>query len=308
MKINRLLGMIIYLINHEKASATELSAYFNVSVRTVQRDVETISLAGVPIYALAGKKGGYAILPHFQLGEQGVDKSDQRLILSALESLATAYSNASLNELLTKYNTIAEEEGGQKVFLDFGVTKENGYVQQYNKLLEEAIREKKYIRFHYRNAQGKVSDKCVEPLAIHYKWYAWYLFGYVPEKEDYRTFKVARMEALNKTGEIYTTVHKDVKKLMAQAENAYYQICETIEVHFKEQSKGLMMEYFPDCPMKVLSHDTYQILINVPLRERLWKALLLSFGDEVEVVGPKAYKEELLRAAKGFIKRNDENI
>ena len=307
MKIDRLLGMIIYLIKHEKASAAEMAAYFRVSVRTVQRDIETISLAGVPIYAIAGKKGGYAILPHFQLEEQGSNKSDQRLILSALESLSTAYSNTSLNELLTKYNAIAEEEGEQKVFWDFGVTKENGHVQQYNQLLEQAIMEKQYIRFRYRNAQGKVSEKWVEPLAIHYKWYAWYLFGYVPEKKDYRTFKVARIEALQKTNETYTTVHKEVKKLMAQSEQAYYQLCQPIEVHFKASSKGLMMEYFPDCPMKAVAPDTYQILINVPLRERLWKALLLSFGDEVEIIGPKAYKEELLRTAKRFIRHNEEN-
>ncbi len=92
----------------------------------------------------------------------------------------------TLNSLIEKYNAIIEKEGGQKVFWDFSVTKENQQVQDMNAMLEQAIARKNYISFDYRNANGDYFHPTVQPLAIHYKWYAWYLFTYEETRQDYR--------------------------------------------------------------------------------------------------------------------------
>ncbi|UTC65362.1 WYL domain-containing protein [Treponema sp. OMZ 788] len=305
MKLERILEIIIYLLNHEKVSAKYLADYFNVSVRTIQRDMVSIAEAGIPVYTLGGRYGGYAVLENYKIKNINIKNSEQQIIINALESLATSYTNDKLNSLIQKYNAIIEKEGGQKVFWDFSVTKENKKVQGSNMLLEEAINSKNYIVFDYRNSEGKSSHVCAEPLAIHYKWYAWYLFSYIKEKKEYRTFKVARMQNLVLSKERSFIKHGDIQQKMKEAELAYYKTCIDIEIAFDETDVPLIEEYFPDSVIEKISSQKCKTHIRVPARERLWKALLLSFGDKVKVISPKDYQEELIKTAKSFLSNYD---
>lgn len=257
MKVDRILEMIIYLINHDHVPASYLAERFHVSVGTIQRDIVSISSIGIPVYAEGGKYGGYSILPTYKMKNSDIREDEQQMIIKALESLATSYTSDTLKALIEKYNAIIEKEGGQKVFWDFGVTRENNQVQGMNRLLEQAIAERKYITFDYRNASGEKSKPYVEPLAIHYKWYAWYLFAYSSEKKQYRTYKVARMQNLHISKTISAIEHGNIEKLMKDSEQAYYQTCIPIEVQFDNEDIGLMAEYFPDCPVEGITITTY---------------------------------------------------
>ena len=157
MKTDRILEIIIYLMNHDNVSARYLAERFHVSVRTIQRDMISISAIGVPVYSESGKNGGYSILPTYKIKNSEIGGDEQQMIIKALESLATSYTNDTLKTLIEKYNLIVEKEGGQKVFWDFGVTKENADVQSKNQLLEQAIGKQKYISFEYCNADGRKS-------------------------------------------------------------------------------------------------------------------------------------------------------
>lgn len=305
MKVDRILEMIIYLINHDHVPASYLAERFHVSVRTIQRDIVSISSIGIPVYAEGGKYGGYSILPTYKMKNSDIREDEQQMIIKALESLATSYTSDTLKALIEKYNAIIEKEGGKKVFWDFGVTRENNQVQGMNRLLEQAIAERKYITFDYRNASGEKSKPYVEPLAIHYKWYAWYLFAYSSEKKQYRTYKVARMQNLHISKTISANEHGNIEKLMKDSEQAYYQTCIPIEVQFDNEDIGLMAEYFPDCPAEGITEKRSRIFIDVPAKERLWKALLLSFGNKVKVIGPEEYKKELIEIAKSFLSNYD---
>lgn len=305
MKVDRILEIIIYLINHDNVPASYLAERFHVSVRTIQRDMISISSIGIPVYAEGGKYGGYSILPTYKIRNSGIRNDEQQMIIKALESLATSYTSDTLKALIEKYNAIMEKEGGQKVFWDFGVTRENNYVQGVNKLLEQAIAERRHITFDYRNASGKKSKRFVEPLAIHYKWYAWYLFAYSPEMKQYRTFKIARMQNLHVSDTLSVIEHRDIESLMKDSEQAYYQTCIHIEVQFNNEDLNLMSEYFPDCPAEKLTETTSRIFVDVPAEERLWKALLLSFGDKVKIAGPEEYQKELISTAKKFLSNYD---
>ena len=185
----------------------------NVSVRTIQRDMISISTIGVPIYSESRKNGGYSILPTYKIKNSEIRSDEQQMIIKALESLATSYTNDTLKTLIEKYNAIVQKEGGQKVFWDFGVTKENADVQSKNQLLKHAIDQK---------------NMCYLNTAM------------------------------------------------------------------------LMEEYFPDCPIEQISEDTKRMFIDVPAKERLWKALLLSFGNKVKVIGPEEYRKELIQTAQNF--------
>ena len=184
-----------------------------------------IASCGIPIYSDNGKNGGYSILSTYKLKNTNIKNDEQQMIIKALETLSTSYTNHTLDSIIEKYNSIIGKEGGQRIFWDFGVTKENQQVQNVNKTLEQAITEKKYISFHYRNASGKESDLTVEPLAIHYKWYAWYLFAYRDEKEQYYTFKVARMKDVEILNKKSMTDHGDIEERMKESEQNYYKTC-----------------------------------------------------------------------------------
>lgn len=308
MKTDRILGIIIYLMNHDNVSASYLAERFHVSVRTIQRDMISISAIGVPVYSESGKHGGYSILPTYRIKNSDIRSDEQHMIIKALESLATSYTNDTLMTLIEKYNAIVQKEGGQKVFWGFGVTKENADVQSKNCLLEHAIGQKRYVSFEYCNADGRKSAPEVEPLAIHYKWYAWYLFAYFADKKQYRTYKIARMQNLKETDKVSDIDHGDVKALMNASEQAYYRTCIPIEVQFANEETALMEEYFPDCPMEQISKNTKRMFIDVPAKERLWKALLLSFGNKVKVVGPEEYKMELIQTAQNFLSNYDTQL
>lgn len=305
MKTDRILGIIIYLTNHDNVSARCLAERFHVSVRTIQRDMISISAMGIPIYSENGKNSGYSILPTYKIKNSEIRCDEQQMIIKALESLATSYTNDTLKNLIEKYNTIVQNEGGQKVFWDFGVTKENSDVQSKNQLLENAIGLKKYVSFEYCNADGKKSSPEVEPLAIHYKWYAWYIFAYSDDRKQYRTYKIARIQNLKEMDRVSGKDHGDVKTLMEVSEQDYYRTCVQIEVQFANEETALMEEYFPDCQIKQISENTKSIFIDVPVKERLWKALLLSFGNKVKVIGPEEYKKELIRTAQNFLSNYD---
>lgn len=304
MKTDRILEIIIYLLNHENVSASYFAERFNVSVRTIQRDMITISSIGIPVYANLGKQGGYSILPEYKIKNYEIRDEEQQMIKGALESLATSYTNEALNKLIEKYNALIDDKEKQ-IFWDFSVSKENSEVQNINAILEKAISNKKYVAFTYRNANGDVSRKYVEPLAIHYKWYAWYLFAYSPEKQSYITFKVARISDLNVDSKKSTVNHGNIKMLMDKSEQEYYQACIHIDVRFKPEYECLIKEYFPDCPVEKINDDEYRAFIDVPAKERLWKALLLSFGDKVKVVAPESYSNELIETAKNFLSNYD---
>ena len=289
MKVDRLLEIIIYLFNHENVSASHLADRFQVSVRTIQRDMISISSAGIPVYSTGGKNGGYSILPTYQMKNANIKSEEQQMIVRALESLATSYTNRTLQSIMEKYNAIVEREGGQKVFWDFSVTRENQMVQDTNALLEHAIEGRNLVHFDYCNANGECSHPRIEPLAIHYKWYAWYLFAWSEEKKGYRTFKIARMKNLQIENKVSSMKHENVEQLMRDSEQAYYKTCISIEVHFDKKDQGLIEEYFPDCPIEVLEENLCRTFLDVPAKERLWKALLLSFGDKVKVISPADY-------------------
>ena len=165
MKVDRILEIIIYLINHDNVPASYLAERLHVSVRTIQRDMVNISSIGIPVYSEGGKYGGYSILPTYKIRNSNIRNDEQQMIIKALESLATSYTNDALKALIEKYNAIIEKKGGQRIFWDFGVTRENSHVQNMNHLLEQAIAEKKHIIFHYRNAEGTKSKQYIEPVS-----------------------------------------------------------------------------------------------------------------------------------------------
>ncbi|MEG0388680.1 MAG: HTH domain-containing protein, partial [Niameybacter sp.] len=103
MKINRLLEIVILLLNKKSITAKELANRFEVSTRTIYRDIDDLSAAGIPIYTNKGGGGGIALLEEYTLNKTLLSDLEKEQLLMTLKTLeATQY---------TKDNQIVEKLG-----------------------------------------------------------------------------------------------------------------------------------------------------------------------------------------------------
>jgi predicted DNA-binding transcriptional regulator YafY len=303
MKIDRLLQIVICLLGNKSITAGQLARKFKVSVRTIQRDMDSISLAGIPLTASSGSRGGYSLLPEYKLQNQFVKKEDFSIIIMALKSLSTSYKSGQLDGILDKYLALSDASA-PSIYLDYGAAKEGSRVQQFNCVLEKAVTQFLEISFDYRSVHGTLSSRRARPLALRFKWYAWYLFAYDVGKKDYRTFKVARMDSLAMT-DITFIPPKDVKSLLDAQETEYLKTCENIEVWCHQRDILALEEYFPEEKKEQLPDGHYLMHLHVPPSERLWQALLLSLGGSVKILSPAGYRSTLIETAQKFLSNYD---
>ncbi len=148
MKIDRLLGITLYLLNREVVSAAVLAEEFEVSVRTILRDIDSLSLAGIPITSLYGSGGGYKIMENYKLNSNLMDDKDYSHILTALQGLKTGLNKKGVQETFEKIQHSASGKmRKQNIFLDFSVMHEGLSLDSYMKIIEEAILHMKCIKF-----------------------------------------------------------------------------------------------------------------------------------------------------------------
>lgn len=303
MKIDRMFGITIYLLNRDTVTARELAEKFEVSIRTIVRDIEALNLSGIPINSLTGTNGGYEILDSFNLNKQITNADDYLFMITALKGLCSAYDNKKLDLTLEKLLAAGFKKArDQKIFLDFGVLKEGKNISEFITLLENSIINRKMIEFEYTNADNKTNQKIVEPLALTYKWYAWYLFGYCTYKKDYRIFKLIRINNLSEKEIIFNTVHDNIDLLLERQFSSDQSVYLDVKIFCKNEVKTLALEYLSSKIEKEYENGDVLLSMHVPENERMWFSLLLSFGDKVEVLEPPELKYRLLQKAEEIFK------
>lgn len=303
MKIDRMFGITIYLLNRDTVTARELAEKFEVSIRTIVRDIEALNLSGIPINSLTGTNGGYEILDSFNLNKQITNADDYLFIITALKGLCSAYDNKKLDLTLEKLVAAGFKKArDQKIFLDFGVLKEGKNISEYITLLENSIIDRKMIEFEYTNADNKTNQRIVEPLALTYKWYAWYLFGYCTYKKDYRIFKLIRINNLSEKETVFNTVHDNIDLLLERQFSSDQSVYLDVKIFCKNEVKTLALEYLSSKIEKEYENGDVLLSMHVPENERMWFSLLLSFGDKVEVLEPPELKYRLLQKAEEIFK------
>jgi len=303
MKIDRLLGIVIYLMNRDIVSASTLAEKFEVSTRTIQRDIETINLAGIPITAIQGINGGYGIFDSFKLDKQITTSEDYQFIITALMGMNSAYNSKKLETTLEKLLNVSKGEKSisPKVKLDFSVSREGNNIDKYLKTIEEATEEERIIEFEYTNSYGDKTLKSVEPIGVIYKWYAWYILGYCRNKKDYRLFKVARMRSLKKLEESFSVKHESLHSLIAQQEKQHNQKYLNVKILCKEELRVSVEEYFPNATITVNEDGDFIAQFTGPKNEIGWKGLLFTYGNKIRIIEPEELKAEFLSKAKEII-------
>jgi predicted DNA-binding transcriptional regulator YafY len=284
MKIDRLIAITLYLLNRETVSASVLAERFEVSKRTIQRDIEILCLAGIPIVSTYGTDGGYDIMDGFRLTKQIAGIDDYLNIIIALKGLSSAYDNKKIKATLEKALTIMQG-GEQRLFVDFTIAREGAQVNEHLQAIEKAIHEQTPLLLKYTNADNITSERVVEPLALSFQWYAWYMFAYCTLNKSYRWFKLIRIIDCQPTSGFFTKVHDKIDSLMKNNlehdKRKYY----CVRLLCKKEVRLQVMEYLSSNIIEEYNDGNFIIELNVPF-ERMWFSMILGFGNQVEVIEP----------------------
>ena len=293
MKIDRLIGIVVYLLNHGRTSAQKLAEEFEVSSRTIMRDLESLDQAGIPIQSFYGVEGGYQIMDSFVLEKQVATSHEYDWIVAALKGMASAYASKNLKQALAKVQSVSHIRE-TAVSVDLGAASEDDKTNEQLKLLENAIEEKCVVRFSYTNSHDQVKDIQVEPVCLQYKWYNWYLIGYYEKYQDYCMFKLVRMDNLQATDIKFTKTHKLSDFKMKD--------CSDDIVHVKLYGKAVIKakcrEYLNGRITQEFENGDFEFSFSVPEHETFWYGVILSFGNKARIIEPQEIKERIIKTCK----------
>lgn len=192
MQESRLFRIIYYLLDKGKSTAPELAEKFEVSVRTIYRDIDIISSMGIPVYAMQGKGGGITLLDNFVLDKSLLSTREKEQILMALQGIIVTEPNNS-DELLTKLGSLFQTKNTNWIEVDFSNWVKRNPSQDIFQLMKSAIFSRNVISFQYFSSNRESTKRRVEPLKLVFKSKDWYLYGFCLIRNDYRFFKLTRI-------------------------------------------------------------------------------------------------------------------
>ena len=200
MKIDRLIGILSILLQQEKITAPELAKKFEVSRRTINRDIENLCKAGIPIVTKQGQNGGISIIDGYKIDKTLLTSSDMQAILSGLGSLDSVSGTNQVSILMEKLGASNFISGNPNILIDLSSWYKDSLSPKIEQI-KKAIEQNKLISFVYYAPKGE-SSRIIEPYYLVFHWSSWYVWGYCRKRDDYRLFKLNRMTHLN-TKEIF---------------------------------------------------------------------------------------------------------
>lgn len=299
MKINRLLEIIILLLNKGTVTAAELADRFQVSVRTIYRDIDILSIAGVPVVMNRGNRGGISLLEEYSLSKVLISEQERDGLLLALQTLqATRYPQSDL--ILEKLGAIFKKPSqGDWIEIDFSHW--SSIPNEKNKFndIREAIGRHKVISFDYVNSDGQRSSRSAEPEKLLYKGNTWYLIAYCRKREEHRIFRLTRVKNVTVSQETFTPRDCPVE------DEGAYALPPWVHLKLQFQPKILNRIYDDFAEELITGNEDGSVTVEVDFPEDEWVyGYILSYGSYVEVLEPehirKIIAERLRLALKNY--------
>ena len=292
--LERLMSIIYIVLNKGTVTAGELAERFEVSTRTIYRDIEALSVAGIPVYCKKGKNGGISLTEEFVLNKMLITEEEQQEILAALVGLQeTEVSDGNKEqENLKKLGEFFHTE--PIPWVDIDLSDWSGLRKQMYEDIKRAILTRHVVEFDYYGQNRPMSHRVVEPVQLQFKEYTWYLRAYCRERNDFRTFKLFRMQRLMVQKE--TFVPKKEPWENRQEKEAKIQEQEfpvtplTIWIDKKEAYR--IYDRFDESELKQLPDGNFLAHCAYPLDEWVY-SLILWFGPSAKVLEPDFIREEV---------------
>lgn len=288
MRINRLLEITIILLNKGTITAKELADRFGVSTRTIYRDVDVLSSAGVPVFTNKGNGGGISLLESYSFNKTLISEHESESLLLALKTLqATKYPE--IDAVLDKIGAVFKNaDSADWVYIDFSPW--SSRPNEYNKFIDikKAVLDRRTISFNYVNAEGGRSLRRIEPMRLIFKGQAWYLWGYCKTREDFRTFRISRMKNVIVTNEAFERRKPEDYEKNGIDEKPKKMV--NLELKFYSQALHRLYDDFDDELIIRNADGTCNVSIIFPEDEWVY-GYIMSFGYYVEVLEPDHIRE-----------------
>lgn len=290
MQESRLFKIVYHLLDKGQATAPELAEKFEVSVRTIYRDIDTLSSAGIPVYTEAGRNGGIHLMNDFVLDKAVLSEEEKQEILTALQSINFT-KNISSSQTLQKLSAIFNLSSENWLEVDFSRWGNKGTDNRKFELLKSAVIQQKCVKITYADSYGTISERIVQPLKMSYKSMSWYLKAYCTEKQDYRIFKLTRIIDLEVLADGFR------KSSLPESDEAPSQTCNTVTLSFPENMSYRVYDEFDKT--QVSRRENGDLIVSVEMPEDEWLiGYLLSFGTQVDIIEPAYLKEIVAEQAK----------
>lgn len=298
MQINRLFEIVYILLEKKVVTAKELAERFDVSVRTIYRDVDVLSTANIPIYMNQGKGGGIYLLEDFVLDKSILTEDEQNQILFALQSMEKM-GDQKEEDVLQKMSAIFQKNSVHWIEVDLSSW---GNVEEQDRsfaLIKHAVLARKVLQFVYFNSNGEEKTRQAEPLQIYFKDKAWYLKAFARDRQDYRLFKIARMKEIEILEE---TFERELPEFIEKEPHF-----NTVELVMEISQKQAYRVYDEFRQENITKKENGDFLVKVEFPESDWVyGYILSFGEDAKVIAPEHVKnkirEKLRKSLRNYFK------
>ena len=286
MKDNRLFRILYYILEKGKVRANQLADRFEVSVRTIYRDIDSLSSAGIPIYTTQGKGGGIEIAKDYVLSKSLLSENEKKQIMLALQVLDNTTKQYE-NDLLTKLSALFKIKSTNWIEVDFNNWQNNQMYEKTFNDIKSSILNKYTISFSYFNSNEKETSRSVKPVRLLSKNQDWYLYALCLLRNDFRYFKLSRIKNL----EIHTEKFEDnfddiiLKKEMSHNNTIHRKVKFEHKVAFRVYDE-INNEIIEDAKGNLYTE------MEIPNDYNLY-SYILSFGDGAEVLEPKEIRMQI---------------
>ena len=300
MKIDRLIGILTCLLQHEKSTAPELAERFEVSRRTILRDIDALSQACIPVYATQGGGGGIAVMPEYKIEKNLLTADELQNIIAGLRSLDSITKTSNIERLIQKLSPEQNAMVSLKnhILIDLSSFYKDSLSEKIE-LINQAITKRRLIEFDYYYEKGKTRRK-IEPYSIQFQWSSWYVFGYCTQRQDFRLFKLNRLWEIT-----LTKKHFSQRKIPAGAANRdeIFSDPHNVKLLFDKNVRyRLIEEYGLNCYTEI----DEGLLLDMNYTNRGYiKTWILGFGESVTVLAPDDFRQEVKQSIENmFAKYN----
>ena len=284
MKIDRLIGILSVLLQEEQTTAPKLAEQFEVSRRTINRDIEALCMAGIPIRTVQGTGGGISIMDGYRMDRTILTSKDMQMILAGLRSLDSVSGSSYYGQLMEKIQAGSSEfiSGRDSILIDLSSWYRESLAPKIE-TIQDAISERHLIRFCYYAPSGE-SVRTVEPYYLVFRWSNWYMWGWCLKRKDFRLFKLNRMDKVSETGRCFECREASVPDL---SDEKIFPGGIKVKALFEPDQKWRLVEEFgPSC---FTENDDGRLLFTADYTDMdnlvTW---MMTFGDKAEVLEDKS--------------------
>jgi predicted DNA-binding transcriptional regulator YafY len=293
-------------MNKKNTTAKELCDHFEVSRRTIYRDIETLCQAGIPIYTMKGKGGGISLMDNFVLNKSVLSEQDQDDILTALSGFKAA-TNADTDQVINKLGALFGNKNSDWIEVDFSSWSNNELDKDKFSQIKNAIIKHHILTFHYYNSYGQASSRSIEPYKLVFRGQAWYLYGFCRSKHATRYFKVTRIRDLQLETEIFTQASVPLKITEETTESFVHpKIAMILKIDVEMGYR--VYDEFP--PESIERKEDGSFLVRTELQGGGWlTGYLMSYEHYLEIIEPIDLRVEVLeKHKKAILKYTNSNI